>query len=1344
MKFVNPALLFCLFASSSFGAVLKDDPAPASGARPWPGADLLEEVTPGFESLQAVTLSFDKVQSASGQEANLPQNLRRYAEVQDGLTFMPLDTGSGEFRRSQQVSLPHQWDLPQKQAAGWYLLKVNLTKQADRLIAIRFERVVIYCDVYVNGRKAGSHLGGYDPFQFDITGLVNDGENNIAIFVHDQSGAVDGEKAYAQLAMSRPESGVLRGGIFSTIKFIEQQPIRVSDCFVKTSWRNKTIEVELELKNDSSQPASGSVDLQVVNWPDGTAADLNLEPVSFEIEPGQTLVKTINEPWASPRLWSPEHPNLYVLHSTVQSGESYETVSTRFGFREFWIDGKQFVLNGIPIRLRGESVYEPRDNPDANTVEFNKMVFEIYKKELAVNACRSHLSIPPHEVFLAADEVGVLMINQSAVWSNMVNHYRRAGEEFLVNAEKEFESWIKRDRNCPSVVIWDSENEMIRGYRENLPWVLRLDEFIRRWDTTRPISHSGAGWYHESQQLIHVHMHEHYSWLLDKWAKSGTMPIIFGEYWIGGRGEKRLPSSKEYRSEDDYYEEEARLYQQMSLEMRYYGASGVMPFTIRGAAFETDSERGFWEYVPGKGIEYEPRSPQATGRIRHALQPITAFFWPRIEAAEIGKQTSHEVVVCNDSETTQTLEVQWNLAGMSPQSQTLNLSPAQQWRAPFRETVTVQQAMELRLLKDGDVVATDTLPLRLYSPAKSDAPKNPLLVYGNKSDDVQKALKDLGLTAQQTQEIPEPGKPSVLIIPPAGGDEQLKGQSRQLRQFLEQGGRLVVLAQGETPKWLPIRLPFWSGMRDVPNEFAMFDNVPNQKNVYFARHAPIYAKSHPLFAGINHEDLRWWNGFDGRVSDDALVRPSAVNDFVQGAWRVLAGASRRENISIAEARVGKGLLLLCQAQVIEQWQNAEARTLFANLLKYADGEAWQTPATPIKLAGDLSAEHLNRMTGVDVSNFGETDAAMDAIMIAGDNASPEAVMDWARAGGRVLVLSAKTSGLLEGLHVKDSDAYSATANADHPMFWGVTAILFSNLKTPIINGEFSEYPSTANVLLAGLAKGKNATWGPHEMFREAGPVAVSYKVGNGEIIATTLEPWKSDTPQARELLSLLLTNAGASIPPPERQVMNVRALRTIPLKMDGQLDDWTDDVEDRNVSPYVHAVPLVMAAEDAVAGAPTSDAQFSAIAYFLWDQENLYTAAAIFGAHDHGNATIRLGENLIRIRINSSNSEVMVNGRSAPGAQIAQSLNARNSDYVDSRLLSFVEIDKRIGHLKTIEVPALSYEIKIPWRELGLETAPESLPVMVQFQKGDDMVLQSPPDANPQDAATFITLTMEK
>ncbi len=222
-------------------------------------------------------------------------------------------------------------------------------------------------------------------------------------------------------------------------------------------------------------------------------------------------------------------------------------------------------------------------------------------------------------------------------------------------------------------------------------------------------------------------------------------------------------------------------------------------------------------------------------------------------------------------------------------------------------------------------------------------------------------------------------------------------------------------------------------------------------------------------------------------------------------------------------------------------------------------------------------------------------------------------------------------------------------------------------------------------------------------------------------------------------MSLLLANAGAPIPAPEAQPRRVRALKTVPLKLDGQLDDWTNDVEDRNVSPFRHAQPIALTSEDAAQGIAKGDSDLSGIAYYLWSDSMLYLGGAVFG-QGSPRVVFRLGKAEIVADLQEKNAKATAAARDfAPQAAFG-AVNA--ADLVDARALSFSRIDTRVGNLTpTRQAPGKSFEIAVPWNAIGGKATFEQTKALIRIERQDGVALQAPLGADPDSDADWIQLT---
>ena len=927
---------------------------------------------------------------------------RTKQELRTDWCFAPFDNTKMRFTPETKVSLPHSWPWwsTRNYSSGCYVHDFETpATMDDRRIILKLERVAYHCVLFVNGQRIGEHGGGYTPFQYDLSPAIRSGRNRLTLYVMDANAAIIGDRAVHQLGVTQPQNLRYDGGILGRI-WIESMPnVCVEDVFVKTSTGNKRIEVECEVHNGGKTVSSPTVTFSIRNWATGEKTMLDLPNLQTVIEPGETKTLSVATTWRSPELWSPDHPHLYLLRTELSGQTIRDSFDQRFGFREFSIEGGQFYLNGTPTRLRGPSAFRGHSSVTLSlNRKYIRTVMRAWKNTVGVNAFRLHASIASEPVLEVADEEGLLLINQSSIWSAMGNHYRRGGDALLQNTRQEFEEWVRRDRNHPSCVIWDVENEQIRGSGrdKNSDWVLKLDDFVRDFDTTRPIEHSGAGWYEPNCNIFHVHMEEHYTRLFEIWRHNPKRPLVNGEYWIGGRGEARLTSSLETGSRAEYLQEELRLYHEAMVEQRAYGVSGVMPFTLWQAAFAPLTSGGRVR-IDADANDPDPRPDRATSlfnpgwiesaplyRMRenarqlahNSLGPVTAFFWPRTETSISGSETQRTIIICNDGETSAPIPVRWGSANHIIGEITVMLAPAEQRRisvtvpAPspgVTETLFVEADSESR------ESTRDELEIRGIDPVKLQPPllrHPPLCLDTNQL--VQSTLDRYGIKTIECACVPAAEDGRLWIIAPDASGRDLEKQSAEIRRFLEQGGRILCLSQNELPKWSPVRLNSWSAIRQAPTAFIGFGWQNDWKEIYYSRHAPIYAPKHPAFDGLPFHDLRWWNSTDGRVSDDAYARPSATDAVARGNWRPLLGATRRENMSLVEISVGKGTLMLCAAHVIRESTNPEARLLLWNLLRYLDRMPLETRTTTVACATSQLQGTIEKLTGVNLPVFDDT------------------------------------------------------------------------------------------------------------------------------------------------------------------------------------------------------------------------------------------------------------------------------------------------------------------------------------------------------------------------------------
>ena len=251
-----------------------------------------------------------------------------------------------------------QWDLydgaPVTRA--WYQRQVPIPAEwQGRAISLRFDRVCTDAMVYVNGKQCGRVAWPWGSV--DITAAVTPGQTaDIRVLV---AAIADPEKVgdFWQNALSsvtyasaRLETRGLTGSVFLESRASEA---RVTDVFVRTSTRKKEVSLDVEL---TGVKQAGRVQF-VAEMLDEKGEVEKSFTADAAVEAKETQTLTLSWPWANPRLWDVGQPNLYTLRLKVKGPGLDDEYNQEFGFREFWVEGRKFFLNGTEIRLRQGCFY---------------------------------------------------------------------------------------------------------------------------------------------------------------------------------------------------------------------------------------------------------------------------------------------------------------------------------------------------------------------------------------------------------------------------------------------------------------------------------------------------------------------------------------------------------------------------------------------------------------------------------------------------------------------------------------------------------------------------------------------------------------------------------------------------------------------------------------------------------------------------------------------------------------------------------------------------------------------------------------------------------------------------
>ena len=365
---------------------------------------------------------------------------------------------------------------------GWYRKSFTIMDEdKDKIAFLQFDGVTMRSDVWLNGKHLGFHPYGYTPFYYDITSYLNPpGEPNI-VAVRVQNEGMNsrwytgsGITRHVWLTLVNPVHIDISGGLYITTPVITENSadVKVETTIVNSGNSDESIVVRTDLLDPSGK----------------LAATITSNSMVASGQKGQVIQEI---PVKMPSLWSIDEPNLYHAKvSVLINNKIVDGLATHFGIRSIKADAQNgFTINGKPVEMIGGCIHHDNGPLGAAAIDrAEERKIEVLKNS-GFNAIRTAHNPPSSALLDACDRLGMVVINEIFdVWETA----KRSQDYHLYFREwwqKDVESWVKRDRNHPSVIIWSIGNEIRETFdTSGLRIARKLTEEIRRIDKTRLVT----------------------------------------------------------------------------------------------------------------------------------------------------------------------------------------------------------------------------------------------------------------------------------------------------------------------------------------------------------------------------------------------------------------------------------------------------------------------------------------------------------------------------------------------------------------------------------------------------------------------------------------------------------------------------------------------------------------------------------------------------------------------------------------------------------------------------------------------------------------------------------------
>jgi len=892
---------------------------------------------------------------------------------------------------------------------------------------LHFPSVNMIAAVFVNGQPCGWTKAPLAPWDCDITKAVRPGEaNEIWVAVKDTYYAIakDIRKSFnwpppwldslqgMSMQLDFPVWNHRENGILETPTLVACGPVYTADVFAQPLRRKKELSLDIAVKNPGAVEAAVMVDSEIVPL-EGGPAEMKFAPREVKVAAGKEEVLNVTAPWENPKLWWPDAPHQYVAVTTLSAGgKVIDTARTKFGYREWTWDGRQFKLNGVPWQGRADLAHHSTRNPQEAVETWRKhgqTMFRFWAARWGGMGTQDALD------FL---DSGGVCVRRSGVFDGEMASYG-LGEEVEQGGKKQrvarkdlFENWaaqlkaqIRGERNHPSIFIWSIENEIVYINSLNLgqasyvePAVAAVAREVMALDPTRPVMVDGGqaltdlslpvvgGHYLETAQRDYPDQaytleSTYATKSRNQWPTPRDRPMFLGESffargenpaWFAGLGGESafLGRSETIRP--------CGLYAKMLSEgYRWHGL----------AAFH------FWFGDEDAQLHY------------NSWQPVCVLCREWNWTFGGGTTVSRTLKVFNDTHHADPIEMAWQFTlggkavvgdtktfhigpGLSEVAQVSVKVPAVKDRTAGQFILTCRRGGKEVFREAKDVAVIDAGAAANPSVAKAD-----LLVL-DPGGAVKKRLaaRGIGFTEAATfEDVPE--KVKVLVV---GQDALTPAQATDPRwQALAAGGaRILVLDQAAPLHYLA-----------VPADFEVTD--------YVGRIAFAENLEHPVFAGLDQPDFFTWSG-------DHVVYRNAYKKASKGAKSLAQCDLELGCSAIAECPVGEGVILACQMVVGEKLAtDPVAQRLFDNMLAYVAGYKTVRKETAVAMAPSAPEARMLAASGL------RFDTAADPVSAVSD-------------GRHEIVVAAATPANLKALAADLGKVKAFAQKGGWLMLWGLT------------------------------------------------------------------------------------------------------------------------------------------------------------------------------------------------------------------------------------------------------------------------------------------------------------------
>lgn len=904
---------------------------------------------------------------------------------------------------------PEQWeDAKSGVIARTITVSEDMKKQK---IVLKFDAMMQCSAIYLNGEKLADWNEAYLPLFVDITDAAKTGENLLQVVCteFEKHEIPSGMMRINELAGSWLRSVYL--GIWQDVHMLLAPKTNIADAEIVTSVRNNKIDVFADIENTEDKALFAEAQIY-----DG---EKKVKTIKGEVSDGKCV---LSDKWDNPILWDTENPHLYDMKIKLYEGEKViDEMQIRFGFREFWAEGQNFILNGKRVNLRGDSWHF--QGAVQMTKEYALNWCRLCK-ERGVNSIRYHAEPHPEFYLDAADEMGILIVDETAIYGSGKS-MDAASPEFIENCRKHIKRFVKRDKNHASVVIWSLENEMrwVDGRDEFKKFVPEFMDIFHNADRSkRLISLDGDNRMIDKSITEVASLHYNIDGTIDQWDRN--VPLTIGEH--GGLWYVCPQNSSMYIGLDAYRDHETcaegiSVKEQLFMEYaRRKDVSGISSFNfahyfaesmpnediilpkIEDLTTENPKIRQIKKYslTINNGLlkDYPMYKPNVTCKYAEAgMKPVTVILREYNHSFYDDVPVERMLDVYNDT--------------LKDENVTLEITAVQNGEKIFEEKDEFKQNAGERIAikvsfmpkaaekteeliftvkqyHDGILKNITEKTYKIYSSKIKIEPVSAekSAYFGNDADFLK--VKALLPNCEKLFDINSLKNDVKLLVIGSNIEKNETEMHDALYKFMKNGGNIIITEQ---------------------KGFAFGDMTINKKK-FLRAHSSEY--THPVFCGLSNDDFAYWHEGAEEDGPDSFVN-AAFEKPVLGNYRMLLETSFGDfndggdlwspMLEYADC----GTVIASEIEIMTNFEKVpQACALLRNMIKYLTEKNVNT----VSVGAAVSEKNREFLDKITVKYEPANDFCGFDVIIADEESLKGrelSAKNFAKNGGKLLILPAK-------------------------------------------------------------------------------------------------------------------------------------------------------------------------------------------------------------------------------------------------------------------------------------------------------------------------------------------------